>query len=104
MVKQSLHQRCLPTASSTADDAVLALGNETDNGIPNLLRQTAGLNQFLGRKPAVEFPDSERRAVDGRGRADNGDSGAVRQACIQNGILAGKVLSEDAGDSFDSRL
>ena len=89
---------------SAADDAVLSLRNKTDDGIPNLLRQTPGLNQLIRRKPAVEFTHCERWSIDRRWRAYDGDSGAVWQAGIQEGILAGEVLSEDAGDALNRRL
>src|SRR6266567_4274385 len=104
MVKQGFHQSCLPTTRSAADDAVLPLCNEAHNRIPNLLRQAARLNQFIGREPTIEFSHRKRRAIDRRRRAYDSDAGAVRQACIEDGILAGEVLSQKAGDTLNRCL
>ena len=61
-------------------------------------------NQFIRRVPAVEFADGQRWAVDRRRSTDDCDTGAVRQARIENWILAGKVLSEYAGDALNRGL
>ena len=87
MVEQRLHQGCLARAGSTADDAVLPFADQSHNCIPNMSRQAARCNQFIRGKPAVEFADGERRAIDRRRRADDGDARAVRQARIEDRIL-----------------
>ena len=104
MVEQRLHQGRLARAGSTADDAVLPLPDKLDNGIPNRCRQAARCNQLIGGKPAVEFAHGERRAVDRRGRADDGDARAVRQARIEDRILAGQVLPKNARDALNRGL
>jgi hypothetical protein len=48
---------------------------------------------LIARKPAIEFADGERRSMNGRRSAYDCDSGAIRQAWIEYGILADKVLA-----------
>src|SRR6201998_829278 len=104
MVEQRLHQRCLARSRSAADEAGLTLADEADNRVPNRRRQTARLDQFIGAEPAVEFPNGEGRAADRRGSANDGDTGAVRQPGIENGILARQVLPQDARYTLNGRL
>ena len=104
VVKESLHQSCLPTTGSTADNPVLSVPDQAHDSIPNMRRHTTRCNQLIGAIPAVEFADGEGRPVDRRWRADNSNTRAVRQACIQNGILRREVLPEDAGDTLYRRL
>ena len=104
VIEQSFHEGGLAGTRSTADNAVLPLANQAHHGISNSLRQAARCNQFVGREPAVEFPNGERRPIDGGWSAHDGDARAVRQARIQDGILRRKVLSKDAGDALNGSL
>src|ERR1700722_2443781 len=104
VVEQGFHQCGLAGAGSTADNAVLPFANQAHYGISNAFRQAARCNKIVGREPAVEFPNGERRPIDGGWSAHDGDAGAVRQARIQDGILRRKVLSKDAGDALNGSL
>src|SRR5579884_813561 len=104
MVEQRLHQRCLARACSTADEATLPLANETHDGIPNLHRESPGFNEFIRGEPTVEFTNGERWSSDGRGSADDGNAGTVWQPGIEDWILAGQVLSEDARNALNGCL
>ena len=104
VVKERLHQGCLPRSGPAADDAVLTLTNETYDSISNVLRHTARCNQFVGAVPAVELSDGKGWPIDRRRRADHGYTRAVRQAGIQNRILRCEVLSKHTGDPLDCGL
>ena len=105
VVEQRLHQSRLARAGSAADDAVLPLADEARQPYPEPAPaelpdaiSSSEVNQRLNLRTV------KRRAVDRRGSADDGDAGAVRQARIEDRILAGKVLAEDARDALNGGL
>jgi len=104
VVKEGLHQGCLPRASSAADDAVLLLANEVDDRVSDMLRDAARFDQLIRRVPAVELPNGKGWAVDGRWCPNHRYAGAVREARIQDRILGRKVLAQNPGDALDGRL
>ena len=67
-------------------------------------RQAAGSNQFIAGVPSVELADGQRRAMNGRWSADDGDTGAIGKAGIQDRILAREVLSQEPCDALNRRL
>ncbi len=61
--------------------------------------------QFLGGEVlAVEFPNGQRRSLNGTWREDGGDAGAVREPGIQQRLFFADFISEDAGDIADGHL
>jgi hypothetical protein len=66
--------------------------------------QTARCDQFIGAVPAIEFADSKCRAIDGRRRTDDGNTRAIRQACVKDGILTGQILAENSRHALDGGL
>ena len=85
----------LPGARSATDDSVFLLADQLHNGIPNMLRHTAGVNQLIRRVPAVELADGQRWPIDRRRRSDNGHAGAVWQPSIEDRILGREVLAQN---------
>jgi hypothetical protein len=72
--------------------------------IPCPCKRTPGFDQLVRGKPAIELADGEGRPIDGRRSAYDGYSGPVWQTRIQDRILAGKVLSEEARDPLNCGL
>ena len=66
--------------------------------------RTARCHQFVGGIPAVELADSERRSIDRRWRPDDRHTRAIGQACVEDGILAGQVLTQNPRNPLDGRL
>jgi len=104
VVKECLHQSRFARSGSAADDAVLLIADQFNHGVPNVLRHTSQVDQLIGRIPAVEFADGQGRPVDRRWRSDNGDARAIRQTGIEDWILGGKVLAQDARNALDRCL
>ena len=52
----------------------------------------------------LNFRMVKRRAIDGRWRSHNGDTGAVRQAGIEDWILGRKVLAQNPRNPLDRGL
>jgi hypothetical protein len=77
----------------TPDELVAWMGNPDEYA-----------QRTVDAEPAVEFPNGEGRAADRRGSANDGDTGAVRQSRIENGILAGQVLPQDARNALNGGL